>query len=242
VPQGGVHFKLVRDLADVLDRHFEARKDVYVAGDLKMLWGIPGLSEPAPDVAVIFGVPRELEPTTFDVVEEGALPALVIEVVSSTDSKTRENDYEKKVEIYQRAGVPEYLILDPPHVVTQGRLLISGYRLGADEHYHDLEPDAQGRLLSETTQLLFGVDDDGSSLVVIDASTGERLRTSSELQEALKAETAARQAADERASREAAARQAADERAARDTEARQAAEAELMRLKAELDRARRRGD
>src|SRR5436305_2968987 len=111
VPQGGVHFKLVRDLADVLDRHFEARKDVYVAGDLKMLWGIPGLSEPAPDVAVIFGVPRELEPTTFDVVEEGALPALVIEVVSSTDSKTRENDYEKKVEIYQRAGIPEYLIL-----------------------------------------------------------------------------------------------------------------------------------
>jgi Uma2 family endonuclease len=201
VVQGGPHFNLMIPLADLLRRHYLPREDVFVAGDMKMLWGMPGVKEPAPDIAIIFGVPRNLERSSFDVVREGARPSLILELVSSIDAATRRNDYEKKVPIYETVGIPEYVIVDPPTRATKGRLLLTGYRLGADRRYRRIEPDGEGRLLSETTRLLFGIDRDGASLVVIDGRTGRRLRTSSEVEAAL-----------------------------------EAAEAELARLRAELDR------
>lgn len=184
VPQSQLHYKEAEILHDLLDRHFASREDVLVSGDLKMLWGIPGLKEPSPDVAVILGVRRKFDPerTSFDVIKEGTRPCLVLEVVSSTDAETRSNDYEKKVDIYQRAGIPEYLILDPPTRATQNRLLLTGYRMAPDGRYRKIAPDREGRLLSETTGVLFGVAQDGRTLRVFDAVTGERLLTSSELE------------------------------------------------------------
>lgn len=210
VTQGGQHFSLVLLLAGMLRRHFEPREDVYVAGDLKMLWGIPGLKRPAPDIAVIAGLRRrpDPEPNSWNVIREGARPCLIIEVVSSKDAETRSNGYDRKVVIYQRAGIPEYLILDPPTPATKGRFLLTGYRLDAEGRYRKIAPNPQGYLLSETTELLFGVAGDGRSPLIIDARTGERLLTSAE---------------------EAAAR-------IRETEARQAAESEVTRLRAELER------
>jgi Uma2 family endonuclease len=187
VVQGGPHFNLMIPLADLLRRHYAPREDVFIAGDMKMLWGMPGVKEPAPDIAVIFGVPRDLERSSFDVVEEGAWPSLILELVSSIDAATRRNDYEKKVVIYEAVGIPEYVIVDPPTRATKGRLLLTGYRLGAGRRYRRIAPDGEGRLLSETTQLLFGVDGDGVSLVVTDGRTGKRLRTSLEMEAALEA-------------------------------------------------------
>ncbi len=242
--QGGQHFTVVHLLAGMLRRYFKLREDVYVGSDLKMLWGIPGLKRPAPDIVVIAGLRRkpDPEPDSWDVLREGARPCLIIEVVSSKDAKTRSNDYERKVPVYQRAGVPEYLILDPPTRSTKGRFLVTGYRLDAEGRYRRIEPNSQGHLLSETTQLLFGVAEDGRSPLVIDAGTGHRLLVDNEVE-------TARQAAEERATREAEARQteaearrAAEERATREAEARQAeaearrvAEAELARLREELE-------
>jgi Uma2 family endonuclease len=224
VPQSDPHQELAGDLADRLKRRFAGRDDVKVVADMKMLWGIPGLKEPSPDIAVIPGVRKklDLERTSFDVVKEGARPCLVIEVVSSTDAETRRNDYEKKVAIYQQARIPEYLILDPPAPATKGRLLLTGYRLGPGGRYRKIEPNEEGRLLSETASLLFGVADDGQTVEVLDAVTGEPLLSSQEL------ETSSREA-NQRAAREAAGRRDAEERAA-------AAEAELARLRAELER------
>ncbi|HEV2852928.1 MAG TPA: Uma2 family endonuclease [Thermoanaerobaculia bacterium] len=210
VGQSRRHFELRFLLSGFLERHYSSRKDVYVAVDMKMLWGIPGLPEPAPDIAVIQGVGEDDNREDFDVVEEGTRPCLVIEIVSSKDSETRRNDYERKVEIYQKVGIPEYLILDPPTAYTEHRLLMTGYRLRPDDRYRRIEPDAEGRLLSETTQLLFGVAEDGRTLKVIDAATGERLLTCEEMEAAL----------------------------AREAEARKAAEAEIARLRAELERLR----
>ena len=56
IPQTTQHYWEVHDLADQLRTHFYARKDALVVSDLKMLWRIPGLAEPAPDIAVIFGI------------------------------------------------------------------------------------------------------------------------------------------------------------------------------------------
>jgi Uma2 family endonuclease len=218
VGQSGPHQKLLRLLVNLLTAFFASREDVLVTSDMKMLWGISGLSEPAPDTAVIPGVrDKDAERDSFDVVEEGTRPCLVLEVVSSKDAETRRNDYERKVEIYQEAGIPEYLILDPPTVRTKKRLLMRGYRLGIDGRYRPIEPDSEGRLLSQTTQLLFGVEEDGRTLRVVDAATGAPLRSPEETEEILVREAKARKAAEERAS---------------------SAEAELARLRAELERLR----
>jgi Uma2 family endonuclease len=225
VPQSDPHHELLLVVDELLTRHFASREDVHVASDLKMIWGIPGLPGPSPDVAVIPGVRRKRDPerTVFDVAREGTRPSLVIEIVSSTDAEIRANDYEKKVEIYQRAGIPEYLILDPATSFTQGRLLLTGYRLGPQGRYKKIVPDREGRLLSETTGLLFGVAEDGRTIRIFHAASGEPLLTPLELEEEI------RRTAREQAALQAAARQAAEEKAL-------AAEAEIARLRSELER------
>lgn len=218
VTQSDPHFTLVHLVVDLFRRFYESRQDVFVSSDLKMLWGIPGLQEPSPDIAVIPGVRKKVDPdrSSFDVVREGTRPCLIIEVASSLDAEVRRNDYDKKVRIYQRARIPEYVILDPPSSATQGRFLYLGYRLGSNGLYHPMEPDSQGRLLSETTGLLFFVDET-SSLRVMDTVTGMLLRSGDD---------------------ETQARKAAEERAALEAKAREAAEAEVARLRAELARTR----
>lgn len=189
VPQCGPHFDLLLTLAELLRRHYESREDVYVAGDMKMLWGIPDIPEPSPDIAVIFGVRRKHDSrrNSFDCESEGTRPSLIIELVSSIDSGTRNNDYEKKVEIYQRVGIPEYFIFDPPSEVTEERLWLTGYRLDTAGKYQEVHSDSQGRLFSVTTSLLFGVAEDGRSPLVIDATAGRPILTSSQLYEAWRA-------------------------------------------------------
>jgi colicin import membrane protein len=227
VTQSDRHFELMTWLFRLLKRHFDSREDIKVVGDMKMIWGIPKLSEPSPDVAVIPEIrDKHKERESFDVQQEGTRPCLIIEVVSSKDAETRRNDYEKKVEIYERAGIPEYLICDPPTRFTSGRLLLTGYRLGMNGRYRRIEPDERGFLHSETTDLLFGIAGNRRTLLVIDAITSERLLADEE----------ATQDAEERARREAEARKAAEERAQSEIEAREAMAAELARLRAELDR------
>src|SRR5436190_121630 len=76
VGQSQLHWELLFLLARILDRYYEVRNDVALAVDLKMLWRIPGLKEPAPDLAVIPGVRQKIDPsrTSFDIVEEGVRP------------------------------------------------------------------------------------------------------------------------------------------------------------------------
>jgi colicin import membrane protein len=239
VVQSEKHYWDSSRLADLLARHFAPRPDVCVVSDLKMLWGIRNLAEPAPDVAVIFGVREKMaDRASFDCVAEGTRPSLVIEVVSSRDAEVRRNDYEKKPGIYERAGVPEYIILEPPPLTRSHRCVLTGYRLGTDRKYRRIEPDSQGFLYSETTKLRFGVDEGGCDVQVIDGVTGKRLLYSPEVEKAWGLEIKARREAEERtaqaqeqASREAEARKAAEERT-------KAVEAENARLRAELERIR----
>lgn len=173
VTQSGPHSKWFVRLGYLLEEHYESREDVLVCCDMKMLWGIPGLKESSPDIAIVQGIgDKEAERSSFDVLREGVRPCLIIELVSSLDSEVRLNDYERKVEIYQRAGIQEYFIVDPPTHFTRGRLLLTAYRLGLDGGYQRIEPDAEGRLLSETTGLLFGVEEDGKTLLLVDLKTG----------------------------------------------------------------------
>ncbi|MEA2599554.1 MAG: hypothetical protein QOF89_546 [Acidobacteriota bacterium] len=252
VTQSQAHFEFLVWLAGLLLRHYSSRDDFYLFGDMKMFWGLPGVKEPSPDIAIIPGVRQkyDMDRTSFNVVEEGVCPCLIIEVVSATDSEVRRNDYEKKVKIYKQVGIPEYLICDPPTSVTGARLLLTGYRLSSSGQYRRIRPDAQGRLLSETTGLLFGVGEDGQTLTIFDTRTGEWLVDPDEraareaearrvAEERAAREAEARKVAEERAAREAAARKTAEEQTAREAEARKAAEAEVAKLRAELEELRR---
>jgi Uma2 family endonuclease len=211
VPQTEPHFKLITLLGELLLRRYEAREDVLILGDVKIYWGVRGLPNPAPDLAFIEGVRNPKKGRrVFRVSKEGVRPSLVIEVVSDSNAEMRRNDYERKVEIYEKVRIPEYLIFDEPSTET-GRLRITGYRLDSRGRYRPIEPDARGRFLSETTGLLFGVAEDERMLVILEAATGEPVRTGLQEAQDRKAAEAARKEAEERA---------------------RAAEAELARLRA----------
>jgi Uma2 family endonuclease len=212
--QGELHGDVMADLKGLLGRHFKPQRDVKVLMDMKHTFG-RGLYAPGPDISIVRGVrdpERKLD--SFNVVKEGVSPSLLIEIISPLDPRVREMDEVDKYQFYQQVGIPEYLMVDPPRKSNEHRFQLKGHRL-VEGRYQPIAPDAQGRLLSETTGLWFGVSADGQQIEVFDARTGERLLTPEEIQEG---------------------RQAAEEKVARETAARKLAEAELERLRAEIER------
>ena len=185
--QGRRHIETMAEVAMLLRDHFRSYPDVLVLSDVKHLLG-PGFPEPGPDVSVIRGIRnKEADRESFDVRKEGAVPFLVIEIVSPLDSRIRRIDLRDKVEIYARAGIREYLILDSTRQDRRYRLL--GYRLGQAGRYLPIELDAEGRILSELG-LWFQVSPDGQRLYVFESPDDRRLLNLEETREAAEAEVA----------------------------------------------------
>lgn len=216
--QGDTHAWLVFDLADRLKRRYESSPDIAVFTDLKMIWGIPGLSEPAPDVAVVKGIrDKDEERSSFYAPREGILPALVVEVVSPVHPALRSRDLRHKVEIYQQAGVLEYLIVDLEPTGRRGSIDLLGYKLDAKGHYQPIRRGRGGRILSETTGLYWSPKWETFGVRLEDEATGQFLLSSSEEAEARHQEALARQQAERREAE---------------------AMAEIARLRAELEQLR----
>ncbi|MEA2602608.1 MAG: hypothetical protein QOF89_3600 [Acidobacteriota bacterium] len=229
VSQGKRHARFRRRLTDLLARHFGPAAQVLE--DVVHELG-PGLPCPAPDVSVVLGEDAGYgDEDSFSVTKEGVRPTLILEIVSPSKRSIREVDEVDKVEVYSRAGVPEYLLVDLPRRGNGYRLGLKGYRLGADGRYRPLEPDAQGHLLCKATRLRFFISPGGDRIEVIDDATGLPLLYSEDEEAGRKAEKAARQAA------EAALRAAEADREAEKT-ARKSVEAENAQLREELERLR----
>jgi Uma2 family endonuclease len=240
--QGFAHQKLTAELWQIVTDHFASQPDVVVTSDVQYLFG-PGLSKPVPDVGVLRDVrDRKLIQESVDVQKAGR-PCLLIEVVSPKNPRIRDADEKRKVRLYRRAGIPEYVLVRPPRDKDSGEpIRLWGYRLGLGGRYRLIEPDGQGRLLSETTGLAFAVSPGGDQVDVFDAATGKRLLRHDEIMEAQRAAERARETAEKRAAHAMASRRAAEEKAARATEAQKAAEEELARLRAELERYKKSSD
>lgn len=195
--QGTEHDFCVIDLAARLRHYFRNDPTRAVYSDVKIKWGMAGLKEPAPDVAVIPDIrDRDRPRQAFHVPKEGTRPSLVIEVVSPY----QDGDETDKVEIYRRAGVAEYLIVktfEPLGVVNYS---VQGYRL-VDGCYRPMLPDARGRLLSRATGLDFGTEPGHRGVVIVDAATGEPLLGAAALEQRWRQEAEQRQHAEERAER-----------------------------------------
>jgi hypothetical protein len=174
------------------------------------------------------------------------LPLCVIEINSPESS---ERDTLHKPFAYAFLGIREYLLLDI--VDADGRLLpqvgIKLWRFATDEQA-PVQADAEGYVQLETIGIRLRAD--GRRLVAQVISTGEFLRTSTDLTLALEQAEQARQQAEQRADEEAAARQQAEQarqqaeqarqqaeqRADEEAAGRRRAEDELARLRAELER------
>jgi Uma2 family endonuclease len=226
--QGEWHDVTCHEISGLLRHHFRPRPDVRVFHDLLHLFG-KGLSTPSPDVSVVFGIRDRERRDSFDIEKEGLRPSLIIEVVSPMSARVRRTDLTDKVTLYQRVGIREYLIADTTRQSKRYQLL--GYRLSPLGRYQPIEPDAEGRLLSETAGVWFQVTPAGDQIFLFDTATGQRLLNLDE-QEELTREAKAE------AAREAEARKAAEESASREADARREAETEIARLRSEIERLR----
>jgi len=169
------------DLYNFFKTRYDKDPTTRVFAELKMIWGIPDLKEPAPDVAIVKNIKnKDATRSNFNVVNEGTRPCLVIEIISPDYP----GDGTDKVKIYEQAGIEEYIIIHPhsekPFYEFKGYRLIRG-------QYQRIKPEKAGRLVSQSTQVLFGVY--RQSLRIKDTKTDRWLLTAQESeQKRLKAE------------------------------------------------------
>jgi Uma2 family endonuclease len=216
-----------------------------VLADHRVAWDeATGVKPHGPDIAVFQGVaPRTQRKGTLDVLREGFVPLLIVEI---TSPDTRRGDVVTKVDEYFRAGVPWYVIVDADEKPALRTLQLIGYRRGS-QGYERLPLDSQGRLWLEPLGLWLGAQD--GRVVCYDGETGEELGDYAAMAQAravsearLAAETRARQAAEAHMAAEASARAAAEAQMAAEAHARAAAETRLRELEAELRRLRGEAD
>jgi Uma2 family endonuclease len=205
-----VHRDEMADTIDILKDRYRDVANVYVAGNLLVYFEEgDATARFAPDVFVVFGVPKRRR-RIYKLWEEKRAPSFVLEV---TSRGTRYEDKGLKKEIYSELGVSDYFLFDPE--ADYLRPALQGFRLN-DDRYERIAPDNAGRLSAESLGLWLTIE--GGRLRLIDPTTGERLLRPEE------ARAAAREAA-------ARAKQAEDRAAA--------AEAELEKLRALLAKERR---
>jgi Uma2 family endonuclease len=227
--ESDLHRRLLFAVVPRLDDYFRDRDDVYVSGNL-LVYYVEG--DPrrvlAPDCFVAFGVPKGNR-ETFRTWDEGTFPAVVIEFTSKT---TAREDQRTKLGVYRDIWrVKEYFLFDPREDYLTPSL--QGYRRRGSE----LRPirAANGVLTSKTLGVT--LERDGEDLLLRDAVTGRVLLTADE-----RATLEERGRTDlERKRTEREKRRAEDEKRRAETEAegRRQAEAELARLRAELDALRK---
>jgi Uma2 family endonuclease len=208
------HRQLMNELIETLKDWFAADPNVYVSGNLLLFYEEGNKRRHlAPDVFVVFGVPKR-DRENYLLWEEGRGPSIVIELTSSS---TRREDTRQKLVLYRDVlRVPEYFLFDPFGDYLKPPL--QGYRL-ADNEYRPIRL-KDGRLRSRQLGLL--LEPEGQTLRLVDAASGKCVPTRAENLRAAEQ-----------------ARFAAEESEREQTMARQAADAEVERLRAELAALRR---
>lgn len=202
-----VHLDEMVDTIDALKDRYRDASDTYVAGNLFIYYqeGNPA-ARFAPDVFVVFGVPKKKR-RIYKLWEEKRAPAFVLELTSRA---TRREDRGPKKEFCAKLGVQEYFMFDPEADYLKPPL--QGFRL-AKGRYEPIPADANGGLRSEALGLM--LTREGMRLRLVDLATGQPLLRPDEVR---------------LARREAQAQVAAAEMRA------EAAEAELARLRALLEK------
>ena len=113
---------------EALNIYFQNQEDIYVSGNLFVYYrqGVPS-AVVAPDVFVVFGVPKRKRMSYKVWQENDRVPSFVLEIPSLT---TQENDEKEKPRKYGEIGVQEYFQYDPTgdylRESLKGSTLVSG--------------------------------------------------------------------------------------------------------------------
>lgn len=209
--------QMVDALMHPLKERYRNDADVYISGNLFVYYeeGNPR-AVVAPDVFVVFGVPKKLR-RIYKVWEEGRPPDIVFEL---TSRKTYREDLSDKRILYEELGVREYFLFDPLRDYLRPPL--QGFRLH-DGYYQPLLPDSlpDGEWQIDSEVLGLRLQTAGSFLRLYDPQQERFLLSRAEEAEARRqAEAGQRQA---------------EAQLAQEIAARQALEAELARLRAQMD-------
>jgi Uma2 family endonuclease len=218
VTHSDAHQRRRRYLVNVLEAQLAGDPTAVVLDDVRVAWDHPDLKPHGPDIAIILGVRARKNWSTFDVAAEGVRPALIIEI---TSPETASIDRSNKLEEYDLAGVPLYVIVDTVMLRKEPALRLLAY-MQTPNGYQVLPPDERGRIWLAPVRTWLGVEH--QEIVCYD-ETGQPLGDYSALAEALAVEIQARAEAERRAETEA--------------QARAAAEARIRELEAEVQRLRK---
>jgi colicin import membrane protein len=231
VTHSDAHQRRRRYLCNVLEAQLAHDASAVVLDDVRVAWDVPDLKPHGPDIAVIIGVRQRQNWSTFDVAREGVRPALIIEI---TSPETASIDRSNKLEEYDIAGVPLYVIVDTVVLRKRPILRLLGYTQ-TEDGYQVLPPNERGWLWLAPVQLWLGVA--GNELVAYSA-TGSPLGDYQALAAALAEESAARAVAEQERAGAEQAREAAEQAQVAAEQRAAAAEAQLRELEAELRRLR----
>jgi Uma2 family endonuclease len=170
------HYRELTGLRFALETHFRDDANVYIGANM-MLYYVEGdpSQVAAPDVFVVFGVPKG-ERRTFKTWIEGKVPDVVFELTSRS---TRQDDLRDKRVLYEGLGVSEYFLFDPLDEYLEPPLM--GFRLQAG-YYAPLTPERKPggelRLASDVLDLELHVQ--AGHLRLSDPKTGRLLLTPDE--------------------------------------------------------------
>jgi Uma2 family endonuclease len=163
-------------LIEPLREWYRQQPTVYVSGNLLVYYqeGNPKAAV-APDVFVVFGVPKQTR-RIYKLWEEGKAPDVVFEL---TSRKTRREDLSDKRLLYEELGVREYFLCDPLREYLKPPL--QGFRLDGDYFVPlqpDRLPDGEWQLASEVLGLHLQTKE--NALRLYDPHTEQFLLTPSE--------------------------------------------------------------
>ena len=170
-----------------LSTWFDSRADVAVQADMFVHYLVAGEDGGlerrmlAPDVFVIFGVPKR-QRFSYVVWDEGKPPDFVLEILSG--STWRRDTVDKKA-IYEAMSVDEYWLLDPVGPFLTPPLI--GYRLTNGSYVRiDALPGTTATYMSDVLGLELRIDD-AWRFRIRDPASGIELRSYGELQHELTA-------------------------------------------------------
>ena len=112
------HYRWIVTIKENLEILFAADANIFVAGDL--LWyPLEGDRDTcaAPDVMVIFGVPKGKRGCYLQWQDGNIAPQIAFEIRSPSNSNT---ELKRKFNFYQKHGVEEYYVYDPQTLVLDG--------------------------------------------------------------------------------------------------------------------------
>ena len=180
---------------EALDIYFQAHENIYVSGNMFLYYeeGNPSASV-APDVFVVFGAPKH-DRSSYMLWREPKAPDFVLEITSQS---THTQDQGTKRERYAVLGVQEYFQYDPTHEYLDPPL--QGLHLVGNTYQPiPATTSLEGTLVLRSAVLGLELRLEDGVLRFYDPTTGQKLLSHRESEQARQEAEQGRQAAEERA-------------------------------------------